>query len=138
MSGWTPPIGDDTKYPLTAVLKFKVVARKKVLADLVPDEHGWVTLPGGRDVEVIIELSPDAWRGLARVFGRSAEEPDWRLQHQAMDGWSATPWLSCEPSDDFGLRGPGGFMHPESTSLSVRLRDFPAITLLLRTENDGP
>jgi hypothetical protein len=31
MSGWTPPQGDEGNYPLTAVLKFEVVAKKKLL-----------------------------------------------------------------------------------------------------------
>jgi hypothetical protein len=120
-------------YPESAVIRLSVAVRKNALERCTPDENGWLRLDGGEDVAVTLELSPEAWRQLGRVFSRRTDEPEWRLENQRFpDGSAATPWLDCRPStSEYAFRGPGGFMHKHSSYLSVRLRDFPSISKIM-------
>lgn len=115
--------------PPNAVVKVNVAVHKDALSGLVPDKNGWMMLPGGEDVAVTLELSPEAWRELGRLLHQNPEEPEWRLENQRFpEGYAATTWFDCLPSTDAVIyQGPGGYMHHGSNYLSVRIRKFSSV-----------
>jgi hypothetical protein len=123
----------ENRFSETAVMKLSVRIHRDAIEGLEFDQRGWALLTQNERVTVTVEISPDAWRGIASTFSQSPEEPEWLMKHQRLSDENAgTPWYKCRPSTP-GIynAGPGGFMHPQSCYLSVLLRAFPPISVLV-------
>ena len=111
----------DEDAPQSAQMAVRVVAHRSALERALQGDGEWVEL-SAENVIVIIELSPDAWRGLGRAFSSTPTEPEWRLVHTRLPNSesAATAWSERRAYE----MGPGGWVHPDSAMFEVRVRDF--------------